>query len=131
VTFTLTFGCDVAGVVKEVGTGVTKFKVGDGVFACLDFKEYGTTSEYIVVSETIVSLNPTTLSFNEAAAIPLVGLIAFQGIGRSAIREKGDKKVFISGGLGGVNHTAIQLAKNYFGAKVIATTVSEKKVPLA
>ena len=131
VTFTHTFGCDVAGIVREVGTGVTKFKVGDEVFACLDFRENGATAEHIVVSETIVSLKPTTLSFNEAAAIPLVGLTAFQGIGRSAIREKGYKKVFISGGLGGVNHIAIQLAKNYFGAEVIATTVSEKKVPLA
>lgn len=131
VKFPHTFGCDVAGVVKEVGTGVKKFKVGDEVFTCLDFRENGASTEYIVVSESIVSLKPTNLSFNEAAAIPLAGLTALQGISRSAIREKEYKKIFISGGLGGVGHIAIQLAKNYFGAEVIATTVSEKKIPFA
>lgn len=131
ISFPHTFGSDISGVVKEIGSKVTKFKIGDQIFACIDFREGGASVEYVVICESKVSLKPTNLFFNEAAAIPLVGVTALQAIARSGIKEKKFKNIFISGGIGGVGHIAIQLAKNYFNVEVIATTVSEKKIPLA
>ncbi|AQT61709.1 NADP-dependent oxidoreductase [Cellvibrio sp. PSBB023] len=113
-------GSDVAGVVVEVGSQVTRFKVGDAIFASTFDSGNGTLAEYAVVAEHAAALKPTNLDFAEAASIPMVGLTAWQ-----ALKERGQikpgQKVFIPAGSGGIGTFAIQLAK-YLGATVGTTT---------
>jgi NADPH:quinone reductase-like Zn-dependent oxidoreductase len=114
-------GHDVAGVITKVGSGVRKFKVGDAVYARpADFK-IGTFAEFISIHENDVALKPATLSMEEAASIPLVGLTAWQALVEKANLKKG-QKVFIQAGSGGVGTFAIQLAK-HLGATVATTSV--------
>lgn len=123
----LVLGNDVAGVVVEVGLGVTKFKIGDEVYARPDKERIGTFAEYIAMSENDVALKPKNLTMEEAASVPLVGLTAVQALAEIAHVHKG-QKVFIQAGSGGVGTFAIQLAKR-MGAEV-ATTASEKSFEL-
>lgn len=116
-----TLGHDVAGVVIKVGSKVSKFKVGDEVYARPADYRIGTFAEYISVNESDVALKPKSLTMEEAASIPLVGLTAWQALIEKANLQKG-QKVFIQAGSGGVGTFAIQLAK-YLGATV-ATTAS-------
>ena len=116
-----TLGHDVAGVVTKVGSKVGKFKVGDEVYARPADHRIRTFAEYISVDERDVALKPKSLTMEEAASIPLVGLTAWQALIEKANLQKG-QKVFIQAGSGGVGTFAIQLAK-YLGATV-ATTAS-------
>ncbi len=115
-------GHDVAGVVTKVGSGVSKFKVGDEVYARPADRRIGTFAEYISINENNVALKPKNLSMEEVASIPLVGLTAWQALIEKANLKKG-QKVFIQAGSGGVGTFAIQLAK-YLGATVATTTSS-------
>ncbi|HAK76778.1 MAG TPA: NADPH:quinone oxidoreductase [Runella sp.] len=118
-------GHDVAGVVSKVGSKVTKFKVGDAVYARpADFRT-GTFAEYVAVKAGDLALKPKNLSMEEAASIPLVGLTAWQALVEKANLQKG-QKVFIQAGSGGVGTFAIQLAK-HLGAFVATTTSSGNK----
>lgn len=113
-------GHDMAGVITKVGAKVSKFKVGDEVYARpADFK-IGTFAEYIAVNENDLALKPKNLSMEEAASIPLVGLTSWQALVEIANLQKG-QKVFIQAGSGGVGTFAIQLAK-HVGAFVATTT---------
>ncbi|NBI29288.1 NADP-dependent oxidoreductase [Chengkuizengella marina] len=123
--FPVTLGLDVAGVVKEVGASVSKFKVGDEVFSRPDIARNGTYAEYVAVDENFVAKKPANLSFEEAASIPLVGITTYQSFIDKAQLKQGDK-VLIHAGAGGVGTFAIQFAKSK-GAYV-ATTTSEKNV---
>jgi NADPH:quinone reductase-like Zn-dependent oxidoreductase len=114
-------GCDLAGVVVEVGRKVTAFKPGDEVFAHTGTRPIGTYAEYVAVSESVLALKPKSLSMEEAASVPLVSLTAWQALLDVAKIKRGDK-VFIQAGSGGVGVFAIQLAK-HIGATV-ATTAS-------
>lgn len=115
-------GHDMAGVITKVGAKVSKFKVGDEVYARpADFK-IGTFAEYIAVNENDLALKPKNLSMEEAASIPLVGLTSWQALVEIANLQKG-QKVFIQAGSGGVGMFAIQLAK-HVGAFVATTTSS-------
>lgn len=125
--FPLILGHDVAGVVTKVGTKVSKFKVGDEVFARPADYRVGTFAEYISVNETDVALKPKNISMEEAASIPLVALTVWQAFVEKEKLKKG-QKVFIQAGFGGVGTIAIQLAK-HFGATV-ATTTSVKNFDL-
>lgn len=119
-------GWDVAGVVTAVGNEVSLFKVGDEVYYAGDIIRPGCDSEYQLVDERIVGRKPGTLSFEEAAAMPLTTITAWEalfdrlGVKRSAAENAG-KSVLIIGGAGGVGSIAIQLAKKVAGLRVIAT----------
>jgi NADPH2:quinone reductase len=116
-------GCDGAGVIEAVGAGVTRFKVGDGVYFCDGGlgDDTGNYAEYTVVEEQFVSLKPESISFAEAAAAPLVLITAWESLYDRGKLQPG-QRVLIHAGAGGVGHIAVQLAKLQ-GAEV-ATTVS-------
>jgi NADPH:quinone reductase-like Zn-dependent oxidoreductase len=117
----LTLGHDLAGTVEAVGPAVTRFAVGDDVFARpADFR-IGTFAERIAVDEADIALKPTTLGMVEAASLPLVALTAWQALVEKAKVQPG-QKVLIHGGAGGFGSIAVQLAK-HLGAHV-ATTAS-------
>ena len=122
-----TMGSDLAGVVKEVGPRVTRFKPGDAVFASLFDLGTGSLAEFAVVPERVAAPKPTNLDFVQAASVPMVGLTAWQAMKERAGVRPG-QKVFIPAGAGGIGSIAIQLAK-HFGAKV-GTTTSTGNVPL-
>jgi NADPH:quinone reductase-like Zn-dependent oxidoreductase len=115
-----TLGHDVSGVVTQVGSGVSKFKVGDEVYARPADHRIGTFAELIAINENDVALKPKNISMEEAASIPLVGLTAWQALVEKANLKKG-QKVFTQAGSGGVGTFAIQLAK-HLGATVATTT---------
>ena len=123
----LILGHDVAGVVIETGRSVTKFKIGDEVYARpADFR-IGTFAKFIALAEEDTALKPKNISMEEAASIPLVALTVWQAFIEKA-NLKRDQKVFIQAGSGGVGTIAIQLAK-HLGLKV-ATTTSSKNFDL-
>ena len=121
--FPIILGWDVAGVISEVGEGVTDWKVGDKVFARPETTRFGTYAEYTIVDRTLLAKIPDNISFEEAAAVPLAGLTAWQGLFDHGKLKK-DETVLIHAGAGGVGTYAIQLAKS-IGAKVV-TTASQK-----
>jgi alcohol dehydrogenase len=116
----LILGCDLAGTVVEVGTNVTRFKAGDEVYARISKDRIGTFAEFVAILDSDVALKPTTLSMDEAASVPLVGLTAWQALVDRA-QLKAGQKVLIHAGSGGVGTIAIQLAK-HLGATVATTT---------
>src|SRR5947208_2891134 len=116
-----TLGSDLAGVVVEVGSRVTRFKPGDAVFASIfDLSDTGAIAEFALVPESAAALKPANLDFVQAASIPMVGLTSWQALKERA-RLKPGQKVFIPAGAGGIGTFAIQLAK-HLGAKVGTTT---------
>jgi NADPH:quinone reductase len=120
-------GCDGAGTVIETGASVRKFKPGDKVWFCHGGlgREQGNYAEYNVLDERWASLMPSALTFNQAAALPLVLITAWGGLyDRGGLQE--GQTVLIHAGAGGVGHVAIQLAK-LKGARVITTVSSEDK----
>jgi len=118
--FPLILGHDVAGIVTKTGSKVSRFKVGDEIFAQPAIYKIGSLAEYIAINETDVALKPKNISMEEAASIPLVGLTSWQALIEKANLKKG-QKVFIQAGSGGVGTFAIQLAK-HLGATVATTT---------
>ncbi|MGH9716890.1 MAG: NADP-dependent oxidoreductase [Candidatus Acidiferrales bacterium] len=112
-------GWDVSGVVKGVGPGVTRLKVGDEVYSRPDLSRDGAYAEYIAVRESEVALKPKSLDHTHAAAMPLTSLTAWQALFDSGHLSSG-QTVLIHGAAGGVGHFAVQLAK-VKGARVIAT----------
>ncbi len=121
--FPLILGHDVAGIVTKVGSKVSRFKVGDEVFARPADFHIGTFAECIAVNENDLALKPNNISMEEAASIPLVALTVWQAFVENAKLKKG-QKVFIQAGSGGVGTIAIQLAK-HLGATVATTTSAE------
>ncbi|KAH9328450.1 hypothetical protein KI387_000558 [Taxus chinensis] len=125
-------GCDVAGVVADVGEGVSKFNKGDEVYGDIqDFtagnlQQYGTLAQYTVAEEHLVALKPSNLSFEEAASLPLALLTALQSF--DTVNFQKGQSVFIVGGAGGVGTLAIQLAKHVFEASRIVSTTSTGKL---
>jgi NADPH:quinone reductase-like Zn-dependent oxidoreductase len=115
-----TLGSDLAGVVVEVGSRVTRFKVGDAVFANIFDQGTGSIAEFAVVPESSAALKPDNLDFVQAASIPMVGLTSWQAL-KERFRLQSGQKVFIPAGSGGIGTFAIQLAK-LMGAKVGTTT---------
>ncbi|PCJ22906.1 MAG: NADPH:quinone reductase [SAR86 cluster bacterium] len=125
--FPLVLGSDGAGVIEEVGAGVTEFNVGDEVFFRCDKANIGTFAEYFAIPANLIAKKPTNMSFEEAASIPLVGLTTYQALKEKAGMTEGSR-VLIHAGAGGVGSFAIQFAKA-FGAHV-ATTASKKRFVL-
>jgi NADPH:quinone reductase-like Zn-dependent oxidoreductase len=112
-------GYDIAGVVERVGGKVTKFKVGDPVYAMIDILKGGGYAEYALAKETDAALKPATISFLEAAGAPSVALTAWQAMVDKANVQSG-QTVLVHGASGGVGMFAIPFAK-IRGAKVFAT----------
>lgn len=127
VTFPVIPGCDGAGIVEAVGSRVNKFKPGDEVyFSQPGFNNrQGTYAEYVQVDDSLLALKPHSLSFEQAAAAPLIFITAWEALHDRA-RITQDQTVLIHAGAGGVGHAAIQLAK-LAGANVITTVSNEDK----
>jgi len=115
-------GWDVAGSVESIGSGVTRFKTGDRVFAMSDMRRNGAYAEYIAVRASEVAPAPATLPFERAAGVPLAALTAWKALSDEAGLRQG-QSVLIHAGAGGVGLFAIQLAR-LAGARVIATASS-------
>ncbi|PPC94299.1 MAG: NADPH:quinone reductase [Methylotenera sp.] len=119
-------GWDAAGEVVQVGGDVSLFKVGDKVYYAGDVTRSGTNAEYQLVDERIVGHQPQTLKDEQAAALPLTTVTAWEslfdrlGIVEDMAKNQG-KSLLIIGAAGGVGSIAIQLAKKVAGLKVIAT----------
>jgi NADPH:quinone reductase-like Zn-dependent oxidoreductase len=112
-------GYDLSGVVVEVGEGVTRFSLGDEVFAMLHLRRGGAYAEYAIVKDAEAAVKPAGVSHAEAASLPLVALTAWQALFDTADLQAGET-VLIHAGAGGVGSIAVQLAK-WRGATVIAT----------
>jgi NADPH:quinone reductase-like Zn-dependent oxidoreductase len=120
-------GRDVAGDIERCGRAVRNFEAGDTVYAMLD-GGHGGYAEYVSVKADIVAPKPGQLGYREAAAVPLAGLTAWQGLFDHGHLQPG-QRVLIHGGAGGVGHLAVQFAKAR-GATV-ATTVGGGDVEFA
>ena len=114
-------GHDFAGVIEAVGEHVTRFKVGDEVFGAMGLKEAGTFAEALVTEEKLVYPKPPSLSFEAAAALPLVSATAWFALVEKAKVQAG-QRVFINGCLGGVGRPAVQMARMR-GAEVTGSAV--------
>ncbi|MDO3410439.1 NADP-dependent oxidoreductase [Saccharibacillus sp. CPCC 101409] len=121
--FPLILGGDVAGIVKEVGDNVSRFKLRDPVFARP--RKFGTYAQYVAVDADVAAIKPDNISYEEAAAVPLAGLTAWQALVDHGKVKAGDK-VLIHAGAGGVGSMAIQIAK-HLGAEVASTAGSENE----
>lgn len=124
-------GCDVAGTVEECGPGVTGFVPGDEVYGCPGGVKGnpGALAQYMVCDTRLLAPKPSSLTFEEAAALPLVSITAWDGlIDRAQVRA--GQRVLVHGGTGGVGHIAVQLCAAQ-GAEVWATVSSPEKADLA
>ena len=120
-----TVGWDVAGVVEELGRGVTRFQAGDRVFGMPRFpKEAAAYAEYVTSPSRQLARTPESIGDVEAAALPLAGLTAWQALVETADVQPG-QRVLILGAAGGVGHLGVQIAKAR-GAHVIGTARSGK-----
>jgi NADPH2:quinone reductase len=118
-------GYDAAGVVDAVGPDVTLFRAGDEVYYAGSIQRQGTNSEFHLVDERIVGRKPKTLSFAQAAALPLTSITAwellFDRLGAVPGKSVDPRTLVIVGGAGGVGSILIQLARRLTGLTVVAT----------
>ncbi|KAJ7520271.1 hypothetical protein O6H91_20G075700 [Diphasiastrum complanatum] len=125
-------GYDVAGVVVKVGSQVSGLKEGDEVygdiseFALENPKQWGSIAQYTAVEEKLLAVKPKNLSFAEAASLPLAILTAQEGLDRTSFME--GQSILVLGGAGGVGTLVIQLAKQVYGASLVAATASTGKL---
>lgn len=116
-------GWDVSGIAEACGRGVTGFRPGDEVFGCIGFPgPGGTYAEYTVAGYDQLSLKPRGISFEEAAALPIAGLTAYQSI-HDHLKLEAGQTILIQAAAGGVGHLAVQLA-GLLKANVIGTASS-------
>jgi NADPH:quinone reductase-like Zn-dependent oxidoreductase len=119
VAFPSTMAYDVSGKVVDKGASVSRFEIGDLVYARVPQEQMGTIAEFVAVNNAAVAKKPGNISFEEAAGIPLAGLTALQSLEYAGIKE--NDNVLIHAGSGGVGSLAIQYAKAK-GAYVYTTT---------
>ncbi|KAG5535775.1 hypothetical protein RHGRI_023518 [Rhododendron griersonianum] len=127
-------GCDMARVVVEKGSGVTKFDIGDEVYANIQdsssedgrLKQLGTLAEYIAVEENLGAKKLENISFEEAASLPLAVQTAMECFKTGGFKE--GQTVFVVGGAGRVGTLAVQLAKHFYEASLVVATTSTAKV---
>ena len=115
----MTLGWDAAGIVEEIGENVTDFKKGDEVYGVPNFPGDGSYAEYVAAKASQFALKPKSISFNEAAGVPLTGLVACNALFELGKLQSG-QRVFIHGASGGVGSLAVQFAKAK-GAYVIGS----------
>ncbi|MEY3220661.1 MAG: hypothetical protein RIT27_2018 [Pseudomonadota bacterium] len=121
-------GCDGAGIIEEIGEQVSRFKVGDEVYfwhGGLGLDDQGNYAEYTVIHEEYATEKPKQFSMQEAAALPLAWVTAWESL-IDRVHLKSGETILIHAAAGGVGHLAVQLAKN-LGATVIATVSSGEK----
>lgn len=119
-----TLGWDVAGTVEQFGAGVAEFEVGDSVYGLLAFPKAGNAyAEYVVAPAAVLASRPSWLTVEEAGAVPMVALTAWQALERGGLSA--GQRVLIHAAAGGVGHVAVQIAKAR-GAYVIGTASASK-----
>lgn len=123
-------GCDGAGIVEAVGSAVTRFKIGDEVFFCNGGigDEPGNYAEYTTLHEDYCAAKPATISLQDAAALPLVFITAWEALVERVNLQAG-QTVLIHAAAGGVGHVALQLA-HHLGARIAATVGDDRKAGL-
>lgn len=116
-------GWDAAGIVKEVGEDVSLFKVGDEVWYAGDFTRQGSYAQYQIVDERIVGKKPSSISFAEAAALPLTTLTAWELLfdRLQVTTDDANKSLLVIGAAGGVGSILVQLAKKLTKLNIIGT----------
>ncbi len=121
-------GWDATGIVKEVGEDVSLFKVGDEVWYAGDFTRQGSYAQYQVVDERIVGKKPASLSYAEAAALPLTTLTAYEMLfdRLQVAKEDASKSILVIGAAGGVGSILVQLAKKLTKLNIIGTASREE-----
>ena len=121
-------GWDATGIVKEVGDEVSLFKVGDEVWYAGDFTRQGSYAQYQIVDERIVGKKPSSLSFPEAAALPLTSLTAYELLfdRLQVAKEDASKSILVIGAAGGVGSILVQLAKKLTKLNIIGTASREE-----
>ncbi|MFW6059035.1 MAG: quinone oxidoreductase family protein [Phycisphaeraceae bacterium] len=117
-------GYDVSGIVREVGSMVSAFRVGEEVYASPDLTRPGADAELVAVDARTIAHKSSRLSHLESAALPLVTITAWQALHHRA-RLHQDETVLIHGGAGGVAHIGLQLAKLH-GCRVITTASTDE-----
>jgi NADPH:quinone reductase-like Zn-dependent oxidoreductase len=117
-------GHELAGIVEEVGTGITDLSVGDEVYGRTDFSRDGAEAEYTIALPTELAPKPHSLTFIQAAAVPLDALTACQALFDYAHLSSG-QTILIHGAAGGVGSFAVQVA-HWAGARVIATASADR-----
>ncbi|EXL96541.1 chaperonin 10-like protein [Fusarium oxysporum II5] len=138
--FPIPFGIEGSGVVVEIGPAVTEFKVGDAVYG-MEFEKphlsrppAAWASTYAVTEPQFLHKKPDHVSFEEAAAVPALAVTAYQSIKRGLQLQGRDslagQTLYIPAALSASGNTAIQIARNYFGAEKIISTVSTPKMGL-
>ena len=117
-------GYDASGIVREVGSEVSLFQVGDEVYYAGDITRQGTNAEFHAVDERIVGRKPASLDFAEAAGLPLTSITAWELLFDSLDLREGEgsgEAILVIGGAGGVGSILIQLAKQLTSLTVVAT----------
>lgn len=117
-------GMEVAGIVEQVGSNATKFKVGDAVYGDISQFGFGSFAEFVCIDEKALSRKPEAMSFEEAASIPHAAMLAIQGL-QDVGQIKDGQKILINGGGGGVGSFGIQIAK-LFNTDVTGVDTGEK-----
>ncbi|MDN2481203.1 zinc-dependent alcohol dehydrogenase family protein [Vibrio agarivorans] len=122
-------GMDFAGTIESIADDVTEFKVGDEVYGCAGGlgELQGSLAEYMPADTRLIAHKPSNLSMKEAAALPLVAITAYEGLGRAQVSA--GQKVLVHGGGGGVGSIAVQIAKAW-GADVYATVGRQEHMAL-
>ncbi len=124
-------GMDFAGTIEAVGAGVSGFAVGDEVYGCAgglaDLQ--GALAQTMPADARLIAHKPKSISMREAAALPLVGITAYEGLQRAGAGAGAGQKVLVHGGTGGVGHVAVQLARHR-GADVHATVSGGKPMDI-
>jgi len=118
-------GIDFSGIVEETGTAVNKYKKGDEVYGILDVFKGEALSEYITAQEKDIAIKPLTISFEQAAATPVVGSAALQ-ILKTIVSLKKGTEVLINGASGGIGMFATQIAK--MDGAIVTTVVSDSGI---
>lgn len=121
----LTLGNECAGIIEQVGENITKFTVGDRVYARLPIHSIGAFAQYAAVNENAIALMPENMDFEIAAAIPLTGLTVYQAI-KEEFNAKCGETIFIAGGSGSFGQMAVPIAKE-MGLNVIVSGNSRAK----
>lgn len=116
----LRLGCDLSGIVVQVGADVTRFQVGDAVYGTATFDGVGSFAEYLDIDAHLIAKKPDALSFNHAAGLALAGETSYEAL-VECIKLQPKERVLILGASGGTGVFAVQIAKA-LGAFVIATT---------
>jgi NADPH:quinone reductase-like Zn-dependent oxidoreductase len=124
--FPLTIGWDVSGTIEQAGNQVRNFSIGDAVYGRPFPTQNGAFAEYVVMKADEIALKPKSIDHLQAAAVPLAGLTAWQGIFKFGKLKKG-QKVLIHGASGGVGSFAVQFVR-WKGATVIGTASADNLV---